>query len=129
MNTRLHKLVEYKTEGKQVEFAELVGWSPQYLQNLLNGSGSIGIRPVITLLEKIPELNARWFILGEGTMINSGAEQLKNKLKTLLDVEVFMPVMNIEELKQVNSGNYNFDEQKIKKWNELLCKHQTAKKL
>ena len=46
----------------------MLGWSPQYLHNMLNGD-SFGIQPVTALLKKFPELNARWLILGEGVMI------------------------------------------------------------
>lgn len=60
MNDRLLELIQYKTGGKQADFAEFMGWSPQYLNRLTKGESGIGIRPIITLLEKFPELNARW---------------------------------------------------------------------
>lgn len=55
MQTRLLEFIKYKTNGKQSDFARLLGWSPQYLYKLLQGS--IGIHPIITMLEKFPELN------------------------------------------------------------------------
>lgn len=58
MNERLLQFIQYKTGGKQADFAELMGWSPQYLHKMLK-EGGIGIRPIVALLEKFPELNAR----------------------------------------------------------------------
>ena len=58
MNERLLQFIQYKTGGKQADFAELMGWSPRYLHKMLK-EGGIGIRPIVALLEKFPELNAR----------------------------------------------------------------------
>lgn len=37
MNTRLLEIIKYKTGGRQREFADLLGWTPQYLAKLLKG--------------------------------------------------------------------------------------------
>ena len=37
MNERLLEIIRYKTNGKKMQFAEQLGWSPQYLTKLLNG--------------------------------------------------------------------------------------------
>ena len=65
MNNRLRQIIEYATGGNQTEFAALMGWSPQYLSRLILGQGGIGIRPIVALLEKFPDINARWLLLGE----------------------------------------------------------------
>lgn len=31
MNERLLEIIEYKAGGKQTAFAEMMGWSPQYI--------------------------------------------------------------------------------------------------
>lgn len=43
MNERLTKFIQYKTSGHQAEFANIMGWSPQYLMKLIKGEG-FGIR-------------------------------------------------------------------------------------
>ena len=93
MNERLLQFIQYKTDGRQAEFAALMGWSPQYLNRLAKGESGIGIRPIVALLEKFPELNARWLLLGEGAMINTGADAVKTRLRKLLEIEKYMPVM------------------------------------
>lgn len=122
IHDRLLDIIQYKTSGKQAEFAEIMGWSPQYLNRLTKGESGIGIRPIISLLEKFPELNARWLLLGEGAMITSGADEVKRRLLRLLEIEKYMPVMTPEELRDVTDGKYDFDTSTIDRWNILLEK-------
>ena len=63
MNNRLLDIIKYKTGGRQKPFAEILGWTPQYLAKLLRGE-NFGLQPVLTLLEKLPEINARWLLIG-----------------------------------------------------------------
>ena len=67
MNERLKYLIEMKTNGSQKEFAELMGWSPQYITKLLKGEGEFGLKPVLTILSSFPEIDARWFLFGSGS--------------------------------------------------------------
>lgn len=121
MNTRLRQIIEYTTGGNQAEFAALMGWKPQYLFRLLKGDGGIGIRPVVALLEKFPELNARWLLLGEGAMVSSGVDAAKQHLLRLLSLEKYMPVMSAEQLRQLTvDGRTDFDPEIISYWEELL---------
>lgn len=119
---RLIDIIQYKTSGKQTKFAEIMGWSPQYLSRLTKGESGIGIRPIVALLEKFPELNARWLLLGEGAMITSATDEVRKRLARLLDIEKYMPVMTPDELREVTEGNCQLDLQSINKWNALLEK-------
>lgn len=120
MNERLLQFIQYKTGGKQAEFAELMGWSPQYLHKLLK-EGGIGIRPIVALLEKFPELNARWLLLGEGAMLNTGADAVKSHLLKLLELEKYMPVMTPDELRLLEDGQTDFDADTVIRWEERLA--------
>lgn len=121
MNARLREIMEYKAGGNQAEFAAFMGWSPQYLHNLLKDGGSIGIRPVVNLLEKIPNLNARWLLLGEGAMLSSGVDTAKNHLLRLLTLEKYMPAMSPEELRQLTEeGRTDFPTETIARWQATL---------
>lgn len=104
MNNRLLDVIKYKTGGRQKTFAELLGWTPQYLAKLLRGE-NFGLQPVLTLLEKLPEVNARWLLLGEGSMLNddkiSGLRRgVYSSVQRIMDYERFMPVMFPDELKE-----------------------------
>ena len=158
MNKRLREIVNYKTRGKQKEFAELVGWTPQYLAKLLHGS-DFGLKPVLSVLKALPEINARWLLLGEGQMLtddNMGNlyRGTLNHIQAVLDLERFIPVMTPEELleyRQMITGHKvaEFDPQARSRWIELsaeraqevinrvkdaerksdeLCRQRTAKK-
>ena len=91
MNERLAKFIQYKTSGHQAEFANIMGWSPQYLMKLIKGEG-FGIRPVISLIERFPELNARWLLTGEGGMLVTSAVEvsIKKRLMRLLELEKYI---------------------------------------
>lgn len=119
MHNRLLELIQYKTKGIQADFAELMGWSPQYLNKLIR-EGSIGIKPITALLEKFPELNARWLLLGEGVMIDSGYDIMKNHIFRLLQLEKYMPVMTSGELRELSEGKVDFDAETVEKWERLL---------
>ena len=83
--------------------------------------GGIGIRPIIALLEKFPELDARWLLLGEGAMITTGADEVKRHLFRLLEIEKYMPVMTPEELREIQEGRSDFDTTTIERWSRLLA--------
>lgn len=120
MNERLLQFIQYKTGGKQADFAELMGWLPQYLHKLLK-EGGIGIRPIVALLEKFPELNARWLLLGEGAMLNTGADAVKSHLLKLLELEKYIPVMTPDELRLLEDGQTDFDADTVIRWEERLA--------
>ena len=44
MNERLLEIIEYKAGGKQIAFAEMMGWSPQYIAKLVRGE-NFGLSP------------------------------------------------------------------------------------
>jgi len=112
MNNRLREIVRYKTHGKQKEFAELIGWKPQYLAKLLHGS-DFGLKPVLAILAALPEINARWLLLGEGEMLMDDKVRdlhrgTMSHIQAVLDLERFVPVMSPEELieyEQVITGH------------------------
>ena len=115
MNKRLAQFIEYKTGGNQKEFAKLIGWSPQYLYKMLKGD-SMGIQPVISLLMKFKELDARWLILGEGVMLDT----LRNRIIGMLALERYIPVMTKEQVGELASGRTDFGSDTVEEWEELL---------
>jgi len=103
MNERLQELIRYKTGGRQTEFAVLLGWSPQYLAKLLKGE-AFGLRPVMAVGRAFPEVNLRWWLFGEGAMLNDVAvdslrSEATGRAFRLLDLGRFVPVMSAEELR------------------------------
>lgn len=129
MHNRLLEIIKYKTGGKQTAFAALMGWTPQYLAKLLRGE-NFGITPVVKIIEALPEINARWLLIGQGEMIESSkyTDLRKTMLETILsvlDLEKYMPVMTPEELHDyelVIQGHKkaNFSPVLLKKWQGLL---------
>lgn len=91
--------IKYKTGGKQNKFAELMGWPPPYLAKLLKGE-TFGLQPVLTIVERLPEIDARWLLTGKGTMLErDGAEfLLHDRIRSMLEIEVCLPVLTPSEL-------------------------------
>lgn len=158
MNNRIKAIVKYKTNGKQKEFAELMGWHPAYLGKLLAGN-NIGLQPVLTILRNIPEIDARWLLLGEGEMFTNDKygvlrQQSITHIKEVLDLERFLSVMTPEELNEYEAmvtshKQPDFSQDARTRWlaeaaerqmqvevkvdeamikSEELCKQETAKK-
>lgn len=125
MTTRLTTFIDYATNGNKAEFARSVGWTPQYLSNLLR-ERSMGINPVVAVLERYPELNARWILLGEGAMLSTGIDALKQRLLYLLEIERYLPVMTAEEQAKVIAGDLAFDRETITKWHTLLAEKKAS---
>lgn len=102
MNNRLQEIIKYKTGGHQTAFANLLGWTPQYLAKLLRGD-NFGLQPVLSILEALPEINARWFLLGKGDMLEIGKlfdlqRETLSHIQELLDLDKYIPYMTAEEI-------------------------------
>lgn len=129
MDSRLREIINYKTGGRQNPFAELLGWSPQYLAKLLKGE-NFGLSPVLTLLSTFPEINARWFLFGEGSMLEAGRlfelqRESMSHIMSLLDLDKYIPYMSGEEVREfeeaVQSGRKpDFSPDTVAKWQSLL---------
>lgn len=135
MNSRLREIINYKTGGRQNPFAELLGWSPQYLAKLLKGE-NFGLSPVLTLLSTFPEINARWFLFGEGSMLEAGRlfelqRESMSHIMSLLDLDKYIPYMSGEEVREfeeaVQSGRKpDFSPDTVAKWQSLLDERNRA---
>lgn len=102
MNNRLQEIIKYKTGGRQIDFAAFMGWTPQYVTKLLRGE-NFGIKPVMAILEKCPEINARWFMLGQGEMLEVGKlftlqREAFAQVQHIIELERYIPFMTAEEL-------------------------------
>ena len=130
MNNRLLDIIKYKTGGRQKTFAEFVGWTPQYLAKLLRGD-NFGLQPVLTLMEKLPEINARWFLLGEGTMMNDSTilslqQKALSRAGAILKAERFLPVMSPDEIKRfedavLGNSDPDYSDAEVERWEALLA--------
>lgn len=133
MNNRLLDVIKYKTGGRQNKFAELLGWTPQYLGKLLRGE-NFGLSPVLTLLEKLPEINARWLLLGEGSMLNDDKvfglrRETYSRVQSILMFDRFLPVMSPDEIRRfegVLQGKEwpDFSDDDVERWETLLAVKQ-----
>lgn len=135
MNSRLREIINYKTGGRQIPFAELLGWSPQYLTKLLKGE-NFGLSPVLTVLSAFPEISARWLLFGTGSMLEIGQlyelqRESMAHIISLLDLDKYIPYMTGEEVKEfeeaVRSGRKpDFSPNTVAKWQSQLDERNSA---
>lgn len=124
---RLKEIIAYKTDGNKAKFAEMLGWSPQYLNRIINGAGSFGIRPLKAVLSAMPEINARWLLFGTGQMLDRmPSDKAMHRLLRLMELEKYMPVMSGDELRLLESGKVDWDSQQIERWEKLLSEPSRA---
>ncbi len=76
MKERIEKVIDYATHGNTARFADSVGWSRQYINNVLAGRRGVGIVPVQKVLRTYPDISARWLLLGEGAMLRSASQTM-----------------------------------------------------
>lgn len=133
MNSRLKQIIQYKTGGRQNAFAELMGWTTPYLNKLLKGV-SLGLQPVLTVLEQLPEIDARWFLTGQGSMLTTSKEaelrrDMFSYIQEVLELEKYLTVMTPEELRiyeaaVVGRKKPDFTPEMVREWEGRLNAHQ-----
>ena len=106
-----------------------MGWSPQYLTKLVKGD-NFGLQPVLAILSAFPEINARWFLFGQGSMLEVGMmfdlqRQAMSHIQSLLDLGKYIPVMTGEEVKEfedaIKNNRYpNFTPDTLSKFKKRL---------
>lgn len=129
LSGRLNQVIAYRTGGRQSDFCRLMGWKPPYLSKLLKGA-DFGLRPVLRILETIPEIDARWFLFGTGEMLGEGKRaqvrrDILDGVLSVLDLERYMPVMTAEELRRfegcVTTGaKPDFSPETVAEWGRRL---------
>lgn len=133
MNNRLQEIIRYKTGGRQTEFAALCGWTPQYLAKLLRGE-NFGLQPVLTIISILPEINARWLLLGQGEMLEAGKlfnlqREAFIHIQAVLEIERYIPFMSPEELHEYEQAITTrrlpiFTPDTLSKWKQQASKRE-----
>lgn len=132
MNQRLRLFIQYAC-GRPSVFADRMGWERQYLSKLTRGIG-LGLTPVVAILQKFPELDALWLLLGEGEMVRPAASECRphlaaarDRVARSLELARFLPVMSETELSEFASGRLDFPASVQARWGELEAALQSPK--
>lgn len=133
MNQRLQQIIQYKTGGRQNAFAELMGWKTPYLNKLVKGL-NFGLQPVLAILERFPDIDARWLLFGEGEMLATSKQaelrrEAFNYVQEVLELEKYLCVMSPEELRQYEEAvmerrKPSFNPDIIAAWDEELTRRE-----
>lgn len=112
---RIYQVMRYKGFPTKAEFAAYVGWNRQHLNTLLSGN-RIGLTAFSAIINKFPDISARWLITGEGLMVDlSHHEKAIHDWHTL---ERFIHIMTPEERRRIDAG-LGYDIEDINRWSVL----------
>ncbi|MCG6187775.1 helix-turn-helix domain-containing protein [Maribellus maritimus] len=75
MKERIQKFIDYKGIAAG-ELASVLEVQRSNISHILNGRNKPGASLIEKMLVVFPELNARWLLTGEGSMIEKAEEQL-----------------------------------------------------
>lgn len=101
MIERMKLIIQAKAHSQR-EFADMMGWTPQYLTNMLGCRSGLGLNPVAAIIDKFPDINPRWFITGKGSMYDTSApsslyQRTLSMVESLMDLSKYVAVMNDQE--------------------------------
>lgn len=122
MAVRILKVIRFKGFKSNASFADHMGWTRQYLNNILSGK-NIGLSVVSSMCQKFPDISARWLILGDGIMLD-----LTNHLTALrswVALADFIHVIPAEDRAKIDAGEFwSLDD--LKRWELSLSEFNAA---
>lgn len=126
------KLILEKKGYTRNEFADKLGWTIGYLNKVINST--VGLTPVVQVMQTFPDIDPRWLILGEGYMFGTIEQGLIRQFALRLESKKYIPVMSTEELEQyldcINSSTFDFFLKEHRdKWEEMLSFKEDNKEM
>jgi transcriptional regulator with XRE-family HTH domain len=121
---KLEQIITLKCGGRHSMLAEAMGVNMSYISKLKGGDVGLGLQQLKRLMIAFPDLNPRWLILDDpneemfdrNDLIKIRMDLYQN-IKTMLDIEHFLPYMSKEELfsyqdsvKMIKPFNYTDDQ-------------------
>lgn len=95
-----------KAEAAKAEYEQTIRDGGKQRVRIVNEQlKASGLKPIVTLAEKMPELNLRWLLLGDGEMIDPRDVQIRQKdalldfVRAGLQAEQYVAVMTADERK------------------------------
>ncbi|PPL04905.1 hypothetical protein [Parapedobacter indicus] len=134
LNTRIQHLIDIKAGGNKTRFAALLDYSPQHLNNILNGV--VGLTVVERILRAFPDVDARWLILGEGSPIVANPEvrkELYSRVSQLIELDGYLPYMSSQDIERYrkaigNGAEISFSAQQLHEWKKAIEKSKVNAK-
>ena len=76
INYRISLLIENQSNNNQKKFAEMIGFAPQVVSNIVSGRKSKPSFEVLTaIISSFDDLSVEWLITGKGEMLKSSIEE------------------------------------------------------
>ncbi len=78
MNTRIKQIMDHRGLTPS-EFADTIGVQRSNITHILHGRNKPGFQFIVKILESFPEINAKWLITGEGSMLEEKQQEVSVK--------------------------------------------------
>lgn len=102
MKTRIEQLI--KTENlTSVKFAEIMGVQPSNISHILSGRNNPSYDFIVKLLERFPDINPEWILLGKGDVYKCNQVGLNQEI--LLDTNVNSSSIHIGKQSETSTSN------------------------
>ncbi|MGV8135863.1 MAG: helix-turn-helix transcriptional regulator [Mangrovibacterium sp.] len=131
LNDRIKRVREKFCNDSNKEFAEKLGFKPQYASNITKHGKNVGKETLNKILEIFPEVNPVWLKMGEGEMLKEDMasnlhDQRINKDYEGIDAKELMTALhNFSEAAKLNAiaNDKNADARLLEAQNtkELIC--------
>lgn len=108
MKERLKQIME-ELDMTATEFADKIGVQASSISHIINGRNNPSSAFIEKLLDALPELNARWFMLGAGNMFEGEKPKTQSVpfAGTLFGDEQFIPKSPEKKMKPENKPAEN----------------------
>ncbi|MDQ1859261.1 hypothetical protein [Chryseobacterium sp. WLY505] len=114
VNARFMQVLSYYNYSGYKSSQEVEGLSQAKISNVKRGRNKPGLDLISALLEKFPEVNARWLIVGEGDMLNTEYDLAKSSESEMSDK------LTLEQIR--NKGVSDIQERKLQVLTEKIDK-------
>ena len=86
MRDRIKKIIDYKGISAG-ELAEITGVQRSNISHIFNGRNKPGAQFIENFLNAFPEVNARWLLTGEGSMLNENNDIISSGRQPVTEVK------------------------------------------
>jgi len=114
MRERIQSILKEKNISA-AKFAEMLEVQPSSISHLISGRNNPNFEFVVKVLNKFPEINPDWFILGEGEMFRGLSVPLDSEKRLPLTMFADKPSKSVSETPVASSGIQQTTEKKLER--------------
>lgn len=109
INFRIKQLIDYKTNGNQKKFSEIIGFKPQVISNIVSGRMTKPSFEVLnSIISSFVDIDSQWLLTGKGKI-------LKNDNKSEDDLKT-VPLIPLDAMAGFGAGDVSIMEYDLERY-------------